>query len=805
VKVSVKWLNDLVQYKETPEELAEKLTMAGIGVEGIEHLDKGLDEKIVVGLVEAVDRHPDADKLSLCQVNVGEETLPIVCGADNVVKGAKVPVALPGSTLPGGMKIKKAKLRGVESNGMICSVQELGLNTNLFTKEEQQGILILSPESQVGAKAVEAIGFNDTVLTLELTPNRADCLSVVNVAREVAAVTGGKLILPEISVEENQEDIDQLVKIEIIDTDLCKRYAARLIRNVNIAPSPLWLQKRLRSSGIRPINNVVDVTNYVMLEMSQPLHAFDYDLLTDGTIIVRRGKTGEKMATLDGAERELDEEMLLITDPNGPVAIGGVMGGYDTEVTDKTVNILLEAAYFDTTSIRRTSRKLGLRSEASMRFEKGININGVLTALDRAAQLLQQVADGEIVKGIVDVYPNPVPARQIKLRVDRVNYLLGTELNKDDVEEVCKRLNFTYQETGNSVLVDIPSYRLDLELEVDLIEEVARLYGYENIQTSLPTGEISQGKKKKHQRLEDLVRDTLTGCGLNEVITFSFTSPKVIAKLNLPQEHPLKNTVNVFNPLSEEQSVMRTTLVPGLLEVAAKNINRRTTNVQVFELGKIYLPSNDLLPTEPTILAGLLTGKKEKGWDWAEESVDFYTIKGILEILVDKLGIEDVQYQPVSDNPLFHPGRGAVLVIAGKQLGVVGEIHPDVAENFDLEQKSYLFHLEFDLLTEFFREEKRYTPLPKYPATERDLAILVKEEVAAEKILAVIKDAAGELLIKVGLFDQYKGQQIELGYKSLAFNLVYQAAERTLTDEEINLLQEKLRQAVVAQLGAELR
>jgi phenylalanyl-tRNA synthetase beta chain len=805
VKVSVKWLKELVEYPETPKELAEKLTMAGIGVEEINYLGEKLDDKILVGLVEAVNRHPDADKLSLCQVKVGEDTLPIVCGATNVVKGAKVPVALPGSTLPGGLTIKIAKLRGVESNGMICSVQELELNTNLFTKEEQQGILILSPESQVGGKVVDAIGFNDTVLTLELTPNRADCLSVVNVAREVAAVTKGKLTLPEISLEENQEEINRLVKIEIIDPDLCKRYAARLIRNVKIAPSPLWLLERLRASGIRPINNVVDVTNYVMLEMGQPLHAFDYDLLTEGTIIVRRGKLGEKITTLDGAVRELDEEMLLITDPKGPVAIGGVMGGYDTEVTDKTANILLESAYFDSTSIRQTSRKLGLRSEASMRFEKGINIKGVLASLDRAAQLLQQVANGEIAKGIVDIYPEPVSERQVALRVARVNYLLGTELKKGEVEEIFKRLNFTYQEIGDSFLVDIPSYRLDLELEEDLIEEVARLYGYENIKTSLPTGEISQGKKKKHQRLEDLAKDTLTGCGLNEVITFSFTNPKVFDKLNLPKEHPDRNTVNIFNPLSEEQSVMRTTLAPGLLEVAAKNINRRTTNVNIFELGKIYLPANDMLPAEPVILAGLLTGKKDKGWGWAEEAVDFYTMKSVLEALMHRLGIQGIEYQPMSGNPVFHPGRGAVLIAAGKEIGVAGEIHPDVIENFNLEQKTYLFHLQFDLLTDLFREEKRYASLPKYPATERDLAILVHEEVAAEKILRVIKEAAGELLIRVSLFDQYKGQQIGAGYKSLAFNIVYQAADRTLTDEEINLLQEKVRQAVVAQLDAKLR
>lgn len=805
MKVSVKWLKSLVNFDDTPQELADKLTMAGIGVEGIENLGELLDEKIVVGEITEVQQHPDADKLSLCQVNVGEEVLAIVCGATNVDKGLKVPVALPGSILPGGLKIKKAKLRGVESFGMICSVQELGLNANLFTKEQQQGILTLPQESTVGQRIIDAIGINDTILTLELTPNRADCLSVINVAREVAAVTRGSLNLPEISLEENDEDIKQQAKVEIIDPNLCKRYAARLIKNVKIGTSPLWIQERLRASGIRPISNVVDVTNYVMLEMGQPLHAFDYDLLAEGTIIVRRGKPGEKMITLDEVERELDEEMLLITDPKGPVAIGGVMGGYSTEVTEKTVNILLESAYFDNTSIRRTSRRLGLRSEASTRFEKGINISGVITAIDRAAQLLQQVSGGEIANGVIDVYPAPVSPRQVELRIERVNYLLGTDLTIDQVEDIFQRLKFTFTTDQGRLLVDVPSYRNDIELEVDLIEEVARLYGYENIKTSLPAGEISQGKKKKHQQMEDLAKEILTGCGLTEVINFSFTNPNVFDKLNLPEGHAERNTVKVFNPLSEEQGVMKTSLISGMLEIAAKNINRRTTNVRIFELGKIYLPGAGLLPEEPTILVGLISGKKVKGWDWAEEQVDFYTLKGIIEVLAEKLGIKEVEFKPTSDNPALHPGRTAGIIAAGKDLGVIGEIHPEVAENFDLEQKCYVFQLNFDKLVELAGEEKKYVPLPKYPATERDLALLVREDVAADEIMAVIKEAAGELLSKVTLFDMYKGKQIKAGYKSLAFNLVYQAVERTLTDDEINLLQDKVREAVVNSLGAELR
>ncbi|MDW7675462.1 MAG: phenylalanine--tRNA ligase subunit beta [Bacillota bacterium] len=805
MKVSIKWLKQLVDYNATPEELADKLTMAGISVEGIEHLGEGLNEKIVVGNVAEVTKHPDADKLSVCQVNVGTEVLQIICGADNVVAGAKVVVALPGSILPGNHKIKKAKLRGVESNGMICSLEELGLNTNLFTKEEQHGILILSDEAKVGAKATDALGINDTVLTLELTPNRADCLSMINVAREVAAVTDGKLTLPEISLAETNEKIDGLANIKIEDPDLCKRYAGRIIKNVKLGPSPLWLQERLRACGVRPINNVVDITNYVMLEMGQPLHAFDYDLLTDKTIIVRKGQKGEKMVTLDGVERELEEDMLLITDPKGPVAIAGVMGGLDTEVTAKTVNILLESAYFVGTSIRKTSRRLGLRSEASQRFEKGINLDGVTKAIDRAAQLLQQLAAGELVKGIIDVYPAPYEPRQIELRLARVNHLLGTSLSMAEVEKIFNRLGFEFASNDSSFMVNVPSYRNDIELEVDLIEEIARLYGYENIETSLPEGKITQGKKKDKQLLEDQTKQLLVGLGFNEVINFSFTSSKVFDKLNLPQDHQDRQVVPLFNPLSEEQSVMRTTLTPGLLEVAAKNINRRTTTMAIFELGKKYLPSNELLPHEPVILAGLLTGKKAKGWGWAEDNLDFFTMKGVLDALFAHVGVGEVKYQVVKDNPVFHPGRTAEIAVNDQVIGIAGELHPQVGENFDLTQRCYVFEIDFDKLSELANDIKRYTPLPKHPATDRDLALLIKEGESAQDIIDVIKEAAGELLVDVTLFDQYKGAQIKEGYKSLAFNLVYQANDRTLTDEEINSLQNQVRQAVTEKLGAELR
>ncbi len=806
MKVSINWLNRLVDYRATPEELADKLTMAGIGVEAIEYLGGELSELIVVGYVQKVERHPDADKLSLCQVNVGQEVLQIICGASNVAEGAKVPVALPGSTLPNGTKIKKAKLRGVESNGMICSVQELGLNNNLFTKHEQEGILILNPQCQPGEKVTQALGIEDTILVLELTPNRADCLSMINVAREVAAVTGGSLKLPQVEViEKSGELAADLAKVVIQDTESCKRYAARVIKNVTLGPSPKWMQDCLRASGIRPINNVVDVTNYVMLEYGQPLHAFDYDLLSKGTIIVRKGEKGEKMLTLDQVERELDEEMLLITDPEKAVAIAGVMGGFDTEVTAKTANVLLESAYFAGVSVRKTSRRLGLRSESSMRFEKGIDIAGVIPALDRAAQLLQQYAQGQVLSGVIDVYPSPVEAKQVALRLSRTNQLLGTSLLINDLQTIFDKLGFVYKLEESKLIVDVPSYRRDIELEVDLIEEVARLYGYSNIPTSMPVGELTQGKKKEHQVIEDLSRDILTGCGLTEIITYSFNSQRIFDKLNLPDGDSSRDGVAVFNPLSDEQAIMRTTLINGLLEVATKNIKRRTINIQIFEIGKKYTPSINKLPIETNLIAGLITGKAEKGWNWPEGVNDFYTLKGILDRLLSNLGVEEVKYVSCIDNPSYHPGRTAKLYVGEKSLGYAGEISPIVASNYELNQKCYIFELNLDLIVELGQLTKKYQSLPKYPSTERDLAILVKEDVLADEIIAVIKNAAGNLLISVNLFDLYKGAQIREGYKSLAYNLVYQAQDRTLTDDEVNGLQEKVRKAVAEGLGAELR
>lgn len=807
MQITMKWLKELVEFELTPKELADQLTMAGISVESIDYLGEKLSDKVVVGQIQSVEKHPNADKLNLCQVHVGDgQILQIVCGADNVREQAKVAVALPGSVLPNGLKIKKAKLRGVESNGMICSVAELGFDLNLFTKEEQQGILILAGESQIGIPVKKAVGLDDVIFTLELTPNRADCLSVINVAREVAAITGGQLKLPEVEVTEIDQEINTMAKVEVLDTDLCGRYAARLIKGVKIAPSPLWMQERLRGSGIRPINNVVDVTNYVMLEMGQPLHAFDYDLLAEGTIIVRRGKNdGEEMKTLDEQKRQINDEMLVITDPEKPVAIAGVMGGFDTEVSEQTTNILLESACFDAASVRKTSRRLGMRSESSNRFEKGINIEGVITAINRAAQLLQQLAQGQVVKGTIDVYPTPKKSKKIKLRLEKINNLLGANLSLGEVEKIFNRLKFTYIVDGTNLEVSVPNYRMDIELEVDLIEEVARLYGYDNIATSLPSGSLTQGKKKLNQILEDQTRNLLTGCGLTEVITYSFINEKAFDKLSLSKEHIARKVVKIHNPLSEDHSVMRTTLIPSLLEVAAKNIKRRTTDVNVFELGKIYEPIDAPLPKETNIVAAFMTGKQNKGWGWEEEAIDFYSLKSILDTLLGNLGINTQQYKPTTYEPFLHPGRAAVITVNDKEIGVIGEVNPLVAEKFQIEQRSYVFHLNFDFIRELSNQTKKYKVLPKHPATDRDLAVIVKEEILADKIERVIRDAAGDLLVQLTLFDKYQGNQIEEGYKSLAYNLIYQAADRTLTDEEVNILQDQVRESVVNQLGAILR
>jgi len=733
------------------------------------------------------------------------EILQVVTGAPNVREGQVIILALVGAALP-GIKISKAKLRGVESFGMLCSAQELGLDSRDFPADQQEGILEFPSETSVGLDAKELLGLDDAILELELTPNRSDCLSMVGVAREVAAVLGTELRLPEIKVDEIDENIEGQVSITINNPDLCGRYVGRLIRDVRIGPSPQWMQRKLRAAGVKPISNIVDVTNYVLMELGQPLHAFDYDKLTDHAIIVRTAKQGEKMCSLDNVERDLTSEMLVIADSAGSVAIAGVMGGLDTEITDETTSVLIESAFFNPASIHRTSKNLGLRSEASTRFEKGIDINGSLLAADRACQLLADMGAGQIVKGVVDNFPDPQENPVIRLRTERVSLIMGTDVTRSEIKSIMERLGFVVTDTGNDFMVEVPTRRGDIALEIDLIEEVARLYGYNNIPTTLPEGASSQGRKTMIQALTDQVLDVMVSCGLYEIITLSFMNPRVFDLLNLPPNHGLRNAVMVQNPLSEEQRVLRTTLFPGILDIMSRNSSRKNKDLAFFEIGRMFDPAaGEKLPRETLALAVGIMGKTAGGWATKPQEMDFYYLKGILEALFDALNISNYSLVPDKDNHSFHPGRTARIELAGRNVGVIGELNPNVIENYRLPERVYMLQLNLDETIQASGGFKTCSPLPRYPAVERDLAVVVRRDILAADINKVIKTQGGSLLENVSLFDVYQGQQIKEGFKSLAFSLRFQAIDRTLTDEEVNALFEKIQQALQEEFQAELR
>ncbi len=805
MKVSYKWLQEFVDIDISPQELADRLTLAGVAVEGVTRLGVGV-EKVLTGRIETISPHPNADKLTVTSVNVGTEKLQIVTAATNVREGDVIPVAVEGAKLAGGLVIKRAKLRGVESRGMMCSGQELGIDPKTMPAEQAQGIMILPPGAQLGKDAKEVLGLDDTILELDLTPNRGDCLSIIGVAREVAVLLGRPFRPPAPSFPELGESIENQVRVDIEDTDLCRRFVGRLIKNARVGNSPLWMQQRLRSAGIRPISSIVDVTNYVMLELGQPMHAFDYDLLTNGHIIVRRAREGEKITSLDGAQRDLTTDMLCITDPSGPVAIAGVMGGLATEVTNKTVSILLESAFFNPVSVRKTSKALGLRSEASQRFEKGIDIGGCARAADRAAQLIIEMGAGEAVAGMVDNIPVPLADRVIQFRPSRAGSVLGADITKNEAAGILASLRFTVQDAGENLLVTVPSHRVDVSQEVDLIEEVARIHGYNQIPDTLPYGQSTRGIKTKEQSLNAQVRDLLAESGLYEVMTYSFINSRVYDLMNLPPDSGLRNALKIQNPLSEERSVMRTMLLPCLLEILARNHNRRVQNGAVFELGRVFIPRGEnQQPEERATLAAAAMGRSAAGWNQPARDYDYYYLKGVLENLFSRLGAGPVNFLPETGSPSFHPGKTAFLEAGGTRLGVVGELHPDVLENYDLPEKVVAFELDLEQLIAVSGNTAGYSHLPKFPGIERDIAIIVKKSIPAADIISVIQKAGGRLLRSVSLFDVYQGEQVPEGMKSMAFALKFQAEDRTLTDAEVGERTEEISKALDQRLGAELR
>jgi len=802
--VSYEWLKDYVEIDLSPEELAEKLTMTGIEVESVRQLDPGL-KGVVVGKVLSVNKHPEADKLYVVQVDVKDEILDIVVGIANYETGDLVPVAKPGAVLPNGMKIKKTKLRGVNSNGMLCSSEELGLELC-----HEYGILVLDEVHPVGQEIADALGLRDWVLELGLTPNRSDCLGLIGLAYEVSAITGAPLKLDFPEVKEDEEDIVEMAQVRIIDEELCPRYSAKIIKNIKIQPSPLWYQRRLLSVGIRPINNIVDVTNYVMWESGQPLHAFDYDRVKDSTVIIRRAYKDEKLITLDEQERCLEEDMLVIADPSGAVALAGVMGGLSTEITEKTRDVLLESANFEPTTIRKTSRDLGLRSEASLRFERWVDPNGTVDAANRAAQLLARLANGQVVKGTLDEYPVVKGKTSVHFRPDKARKIIGLNLADSEMKSIFNKLGLSVSEVNdNNFKVQIPTRRPDITREEDLVEEVARIYGYEHIETTLPRGTITQGRKTREQKLVDMTKELLIACGLYEVITYSFVSSRILNDLKLEVNDYLRNVVNIYNPISEEQSVMRTTLLGNLLNVLKYNVNRNIYSQRIFELGNVFLPgeksSANSLPEERETLTMALMGIwEEKNWQQKQNPVDFYYLKGIIEALLGRLGIVDYKFYPVK-YPSFHPARAAEIFIGEEKVGILGEVHADVASRFDLQERVYMAELNFKTLSRHAKMLINFKPLPRFPAVLRDIAVMVKEDVLSHDISREIFNAGGELVENVTLFDMYQGEQISTGYRSLAYSIVYRSKQKTLTDEEVNEVHQRIIKSLEEEFGAGLR
>ena len=797
MNVTLNWLKNYIVFEFSASELADRLTMLGIEVESVKQPAAEL-EGVVVGSVSSVKPHPNADKLVLCQVDIGEtEELQIVCGAPNVREGMHAPVATIGTTLPIGLTIKPAKLRGETSQGMLCSEKELTLS------EDAAGLMELSTDISVGTPLSTALGLDDTVFELEITPNRPDCLSLIGVAREIRAETGNPLKLPQVDFNEDETDIRETTSVTIEAPDLCPRYAARVIRGVKIGQSPAWLQQRLESVGIGVINNIVDITNFVLMEYGQPLHAFDYHKLSENRIVVRRAIAGEKLTTLDEVARELTADMLVIADAEKPVALAGVMGGYDSEITEATCDVLLESAYFNPSSIRATAKALGMSTEASYRFERGADPGIVLDALDRAVELIIKLAGGTICKGIVDVYPGEQPLTEIQLRPERVNFVLGTEIEAATMEEILTRLGFGVETFESVHRVTVPTFRSDITREIDLIEEIARVYGYDNIPTTLPKGDIPVPAPDPKVEVRRHIKQFLLAAGMMEAINYSFSDPSSFDKIRLAADNPLRNALPLQNPLSPEMSILRTTLLPGLLDNAQRNRNHQIDTIALFEIGSVFIRNGE--QKEPERVSGVLAGQVGDGvYSNPYRQPDFYDIKGLVEGVLEICGISDYTLQK-TDAPTFHPGCNAAVLLGDRQIGIFGEAHPEVLENYDLPYKAYLFDFDVETLTDAAIFAKRFEPISVYPKVERDLAIVVDKALLSDMPTELIYKAGGEWIESVRLFDVYEGEQVPEGKKSLAYAIVYHSAAETLTDKAVNALHDEIVKRLNRELGAELR
>ena len=799
--VSLKWLKDYIDFELSAQELADRLTMAGLEVDEIKTIAPKFSG-VVVAEILSVTPHPKADKLSLCTVTDGTETYPVVCGAKNIKAGDVVPLAKVGAVIPGGYTIKSTVLRGEKSDGMLCSEAELEVG------DDASGIMHLPSGMTRGTPLENALDLGDTVLDVSITPNRSDCLSMIGMAREVAALTGGKIKMPSIDIEESDQDIRSLSSVTIVAADLCPRYSARMIQNVKIGDSPVWMKARLEAAGMRAINNVVDVTNFVMLEMGQPLHAFDFRFLEEGRIVVRKSKDGEEFVSLDEKSHVLPPDTVLICDGKKPVAIGGIMGGLNSEVKEDTQVIFLESAYFNPSSIRRSSRRLAMPTDAAFRFERGIDPEGVIRALDRAAQLIAGLSGGTVCKNYIDEYPKKIPAVQnIPLRLDRIREIIGTAILSEDVMRILNSINMKVVDEGNGkYLVTPPTSRVDIEREIDLVEEVVRLYGYDRVPVTVPAVSVKEIDVIPRLVLEERVRQLFTGCGYSEIINYSFTRPASVDELLLPPDDERRRFVVIRNPLTEEQSVMRTTLSYGLLETLKKNINNASFNLKIFEIGRIFLKRGDgELPEEKNILAGLLSGKTSENLWGLKVNVDFYDLKGCLENLFYDLKLEKCRYHAEISEPFLHPGQSCNLYVNDAKIGFMGQVHPEVLEKMDIRSNAYLFEINLDVLDKQLNPRIDYREISKFPAVTRDVAFVVPIPMEADKMLEIVLTQQEYLLENVGIFDIYAGKGLDEGTKSLGLRFSYRAPDRTLTDAEINSIHERIVNSTVRLTGAKIR
>ena len=802
---SLSWIKAYVPDLDvTAQEYTDAMTLSGTKVEGFEKMDADLD-RIVVGQIDKIEKHPDADKLIICQVNIGTETIQIVTGAPNVKEGDKVPVVLdggrvagghePGQRVAGGIKIKKGKLRGVPSNGMMCSIEELGSNRDMYPEAPEYGIYIFQKDVEVGSSAISALGLDDVVFEYEITSNRVDCYSVIGIAREAAATFRKEFHPPVVTPTGNDEDVNDYVKVTVKDQELCPRYTARVVKNIKIGPSPEWMQRRLASVGIRPINNLVDITNYVMEEYGQPMHAYDLDTIAGREIVVRRAEDGEKFVTLDGQEREMDSSVLMICDGEKSIGVAGIMGGENSMITDNVKTMLFEAACFNGTNIRKSAKKIGLRTDASGKFEKGLDPENAQAAIDRACQLVEEMGAGEVVGGMVDVYAEKREPSRVTFDAEKINALLGTDLTKEQMLGYLKLVELEYDETTNEIVA--PTFRQDIHRLADVAEEVARFFGYDNIPTTLPSGEATTGKLSYKLRIEEVARNIAEFCGFSQGMSYSFESPKVFDKLLLPEDSKLRQAIEIRNPLGEDYSVMRTTSLNGMLTSLATNYNRRNKNVKLYELGNVYLPKALPLTELPDERMQFTLGMYGEG--------DFFSMKGVVEEFFDKIGLRGKEtYDPNAGKTFLHPGRQANIIYDGTVVGYLGEVHPDVADIYGIGERAYIAVIDMPEIVARATFDRKYEGIAKYPAVTRDISMVVPKSILVGQIEEVIEKNGGAHLESYSLFDLYEGAQIKPGFKSVAYSITFRAKDRTLEESDISKAMDKILAGLEA-MGIELR